>query len=74
MGTSLDALPMSGGEGVASSNLASPTKRVRVGDRRDRHDLLWELSLGLWMAFTGFNPSAPILAAPSAEWGSPATS
>ena len=24
---------------------------------------LWELSLGLWLAFKGFNPSAPILAA-----------
>ena len=34
----------------------------------------WELSLRLWMTFKGFNPSAPILAAPSAEWGSPATS
>lgn len=34
----------------------------------------WELSLRLWMMFKGFNPSAPILAAPSAEWGSPATS
>jgi hypothetical protein len=34
----------------------------------------WELSLGLWMTFKGFNPSAPILAAPSAEWGNPATS
>ncbi len=33
-----------------------------------------ELSLRLWMTFKGFNPSAPILAAPSAEWGSPATS
>jgi hypothetical protein len=29
----------------------------------------WELSLRLWMTFKGFNPSAPILAAPSAEWG-----
>ena len=24
--------------------------------------LLWELSLGLWMTFKGFDPSAPILA------------
>ena len=34
----------------------------------------WELSLRLWMTFKGFNPFAPILAPPSAEWGSPATS
>jgi hypothetical protein len=27
---------------------------------------LWELSLGLWLTFRGFNRSAPILAAPSA--------
>jgi hypothetical protein len=26
---------------------------------------LWELSLGLWLVFRGFNPSAPILAAPA---------
>jgi hypothetical protein len=26
----------------------------------------WELSVGLWMTFKGFNPSAPILAAPAA--------
>jgi hypothetical protein len=31
---------------------------------------LWELSLGLWLTFKGFNPSAPILAAPAAELGS----
>jgi hypothetical protein len=32
---------------------------------------LWELSLGLWLTFKGFNPSAPILAAPAAEAASP---
>jgi len=26
---------------------------------------LWELSLGLWLTVKGFNPSAPILAAPA---------
>jgi hypothetical protein len=31
---------------------------------------LWELSLGLWMTFKGFNRSAPILAANPAEAGS----
>jgi hypothetical protein len=31
---------------------------------------LWELSLGLWLTFKGFDPSAPILAAPAAESGS----
>lgn len=31
---------------------------------------LWELSLGIWLTFKGFNPSAPILAAPAAEVGS----
>lgn len=35
---------------------------------------LWELSLGLWLTFKGFNPSAPILAAPAPEAGSPDTS
>ena len=35
---------------------------------------LWELSLGLWLTFKGFNPSAPILAAPAAELGSADTS
>jgi hypothetical protein len=32
---------------------------------------LWELSLGLWLTFKGFNPSAPILATPAVEAGSP---
>jgi hypothetical protein len=32
---------------------------------------LWELSLGLWMTFKGFNRSSPILAATAAEAGSP---
>jgi Domain of unknown function (DUF4386) len=27
--------------------------------------LLWELSLGLWMTFKGFDPAAPILAGPA---------
>jgi hypothetical protein len=35
---------------------------------------LWELSLGLWLTFKGFDPSAPILASPAAESGSPDTS
>jgi hypothetical protein len=26
---------------------------------------LWELAVGLWLTFKGFNPSAPILAAPA---------
>ena len=30
---------------------------------------LWELSLGLWLTFKGFNASAPILAAPAVEAG-----
>lgn len=30
----------------------------------------WELSIGLWMTFKGFNPAAPILAGGSAERGS----
>jgi hypothetical protein len=47
---------------------------VRVGGRRTAPIFFWELSLRLWMTFKGFNPSAPILAARSAEWGSPATS
>ena len=47
---------------------------VRVGGRRTAPTFFWELSLRLWMTFKGFNPSAPILATPSAEWGSPATS
>ena len=32
---------------------------------------LWELSLGLWLTFKGFDRSSPLLAAPSLEWGSP---
>jgi hypothetical protein len=32
---------------------------------------LWELSLGLWLTFKGFNPSAPILAAPAVVAGRP---
>ncbi len=32
---------------------------------------LWELSLGLWMAFKGFNPNAPILAGHAADAASP---
>ena len=32
---------------------------------------LWELSLGLWLVFRGFNPSAPILAAPAVEATAP---
>jgi hypothetical protein len=35
---------------------------------------LWELSLGLWLTFKGFNASAPILAAPAVEAGGPDTS
>src|SRR5918999_468829 len=31
---------------------------------------LWELSLGLWLTFKGFNGSAPILSTPADEWGS----
>jgi hypothetical protein len=34
----------------------------------------WELSIGLWMTFKGFNPSAPILAGESEEAGSRLTS
>ncbi len=30
---------------------------------------LWELSLGLWLVFKGFNRSAPLLAAPQVERG-----
>lgn len=30
---------------------------------------LWELSLGIWLTFKGFNPSAPILSTPAAAWG-----
>jgi hypothetical protein len=30
---------------------------------------LWELSLGLWLTFKGFNPSAPLMAANAAETG-----
>jgi len=38
-GTFLDALPMSGGQGVASSNLASPDQRSEreIGFRQGRH-------------------------------------
>jgi hypothetical protein len=32
---------------------------------------LWELSLGLWLVFRGFNQSAPILAAPAVEATAP---
>lgn len=32
---------------------------------------LWELSLGLWMIFKGFNRSAPIMLSAAAEAGSP---
>jgi Domain of unknown function (DUF4386) len=32
---------------------------------------LWELSLGLWLVFRGFNQSAPILAAPAVEAAAP---
>lgn len=35
---------------------------------------LWELSLGLWLTFKGFNPDAPILAAAPDEAGSPGPS
>ena len=35
---------------------------------------LWELSLGLWLTFKGFNGSAPILSTPADEWGSADTS
>ncbi len=35
---------------------------------------LWELSLGFWLTFKGFNRSAPILSTPSDEWGSADTS
>jgi hypothetical protein len=36
---------------------------------------LWELSLGLWLTFKGFNPSAPIrAAAPAVDVGPPDTS
>lgn len=34
----------------------------------------WELSIGLWMTFRGFNPSAPILSAASAHGGAQAMS
>jgi Domain of unknown function (DUF4386) len=47
---------------------------VRMGGRRTAPIFFWELSLHLWMTFKGFNPSSPILATRSAEWGSPATS
>ena len=40
-----------------------------MGGRRTAPIFFWELSLRLWMTFKGFNPSAAILAAPSAEWG-----
>jgi uncharacterized protein DUF4386 len=33
----------------------------------------WELSLGLWMTFKGFNPNAPIALAASADFGSAGT-
>jgi hypothetical protein len=32
---------------------------------------LWELSLGLWLTFKGFNPNAPILAGHAADAASP---
>ena len=32
---------------------------------------LWELGLGLWMTFKGFNKSSPLMADSSAEAGSP---
>jgi len=35
---------------------------------------LWELSLGLWLTFKGFNRSAPLMAATADEAGSPAGS
>lgn len=35
---------------------------------------LWELSLGIWLTFKGFNRSAPILTAPADRWGSADTS
>jgi hypothetical protein len=35
---------------------------------------LWELSLGLWLTFKGFNQSAPILTSPADWWGSAGTS
>jgi len=35
---------------------------------------LWELSLGFWLTFKGFNRSSPILAAPAAEVGGADTS
>jgi hypothetical protein len=33
----------------------------------------WELIVGLWMTFKGFNPSAELLAAPAPEPGRPLT-
>jgi hypothetical protein len=35
---------------------------------------LWELSLGIWLTFKGFNRSAPILSTPAYAWGSADTS
>ena len=32
---------------------------------------LWELSLGLWLTFKGFNRSSPLIADSSAEAGNP---
>ena len=73
------------GDGAHRSS-AAHLVHARNGARRQREGVrgwevvgtapifFWELSLRLWMTFKGFNPSAPILAAPSAEWGSPATS
>ena len=68
---------------IGAPLLASSTLGMRLGvnERGSVWEVVgtapiffWELSLRLWMTFKGFNPSAPILAAPSAEWGSPATS
>jgi hypothetical protein len=68
---------------IGAPLLASSTLEMRLGvnERGSVWEVVgtapiffWELSLRLWMTFKGFNPSAPILAAPSAEWGSPATS
>ena len=41
---------------------------------RGRADLLWELSLGLWMTFKGFRKDAPVMVEAAAETASRDTS
>jgi hypothetical protein len=46
LGTSLDALPMSGGQGVASSNLASPTRKRHAAEARESLRVPLALAIG----------------------------